>query len=151
MLPRLKKRGPAPPRPAMPDIPSTLTPAMARWLADALLVVHASFIAWVITGGFAVRRWPRLVWLHLPAAAWAVWISISGGLCPLTPWEWALRQRAGQGGFEGGFIEHYLLAWIYPEGLTPTIQWALALLVVAVTGWAYAPALRRLADRFSRP
>ena len=44
-------------------------------LADALLVLHGLFIAWVAIGGLAVCFRPRLAWLHLPALAWGVWIE----------------------------------------------------------------------------
>jgi hypothetical protein len=119
------------------------TPEYARWAADTLLVVHGLFIAWVVVGGVIVLRWPRALLAHLPAVAWAVWISVSGGICPLTPWEWRLREMAGQGGVSGGFIEHYLVRWIYPEGLTRGLQFGLAAFVLIVNGWAYARLLRR--------
>jgi Protein of Unknown function (DUF2784) len=100
-------------------------------LADALLVLHGLFIAWATLGALAVWRWPRLLWTHLPALAWGVWIEASGGICPLTPLENLLRQRAGQGGYEGSFVEHHLGALIYPQGLTPAAQWRLALALAA--------------------
>jgi len=95
-------------------------------LADAVLVLHGLFIAWVLVGGLAALRWPRLAWLHLPALAWAVWIAASGGICPLTPLEQDLRRAAGLAGWQGGFIEHYLTAAIYPDGLTRAAQWWMA-------------------------
>lgn len=101
-------------------------------LADAVLVLHGAFIAWALLGACAVWRWPRLVWWHLPALAWGVWIEASAGLCPLTPLEVGLRQRAGQQGYAGGFIDHYLGALIYPQGLTPAAQWRIALALAAV-------------------
>ena len=96
-------------------------------LADTVLLLHAAFIAWATLGALAVWRWPLLVWTHLPALAWGVWIEASAGICPLTPLELALRQRAGQGGYEGSFIDHYLGALIYPQGLTPAAQGRIAL------------------------
>ena len=118
-------------------------------LADALLVLHALFILWVVLGAFALIRWPRLVWLHLPAAAWGVWIEWSGRICPLTPWEWRLRELAGQGGAAAdahrGFIEHYVTAAIYPDGLTREVQWVLGAAVLIVNLALYAWLLRRRA------
>jgi hypothetical protein len=109
-------------------------------LADMLLVLHAAFIAWATLGALAVQRWPWLAWLHLPALAWGVWIEATAGLCPLTPLEWSLRQRAGEQGRTGSFIDHYLGALIYPQGLTPAAQWRIALLLAALNvllyGWA---------------
>ncbi len=103
-----------------------------RILADAVLVLHLGFIAFVMLGGLAVLRWPRLAWLHLPAVLWAAGISFAGAICPLTPLENRLRRAGGEAGYEGTFIEQYVTALIYPEGLTRGIQIALGLVVVAV-------------------
>jgi len=123
-------------------------------LADAVLVLHALFIVWVMAGAFAVARWPWLAWTHLPAVAWGVWIEWSGRVCPLTPLEWRLRALSGEGAGVGGggggappsergFIEHYLTAAIYPEGLTRDIQLVLGALVLLVNLALYVRALRR--------
>lgn len=93
-----------------------------RLAADGVLILHLAFIVWVVLGALVVLWRSRLAWLHLPALAWAVSLELNGWRCPLTPLENLLRERAGQAGFEGGFIEHYLLGVIYPAGLTPTIQ-----------------------------
>lgn len=108
------------------------------WLADAVLLLHAAFIAWVVLGGLAVWHWPRLAWLHLPALAWGAWIETVGGICPLTPLEQWLRRAAGEAGYEGGFIEHYVTRVIYPDGLTRETQWLLAALLVGVNAAIYA-------------
>jgi hypothetical protein len=103
-----------------------------RVLADAVLVLHLAFIAFVVLGGLLVLRWPWLAWLHLPAAAWGAWISFSGTICPLTPLENRLRALGGETGYAGGFIEHYLTALIYPVALTRETQFALGALVIAI-------------------
>lgn len=94
-------------------------------LADAVLVLHLAFIVFAVAGGLLLWRWPRVVWLHVPAVLWGVGIELSGGMCPLTPLENRLRQFAGEAGYAVGFIEHYLLPLIYPPGLTPAWQWLL--------------------------
>lgn len=108
------------------------------WLADLLLILHGLFIGWVMLGALAVAWRPWLVWLHLPALAWGVGIMASGAICPLTPLEWWLRRQAGQSGQSGGFIEHYLTAAIYPEGLTRQLQWTLGALLLAFNLACYA-------------
>lgn len=95
-------------------------------LADGVLVLHGAFIVWATFGALAVWRWPRLVWAHLPALAWGIWIEATAGLCPLTPLEMSLRHRAGQGTYQGSFIDHHLGALIYPQGLTPQAQMRIA-------------------------
>ena len=105
--------------------------------ADVVVLAHLSFVVFVVVGGFLVLRWPKLIYLHIPAALWGAWIEFAGWICPLTPWENALRRMAGDAGYEGGFIEHYLLSVLYPRGLTTQIQVLLGTAVVAVNVLAY--------------
>lgn len=113
-----------------------------RLAADGVLLGHLAFVLFALCGGFLLLRWRRLVWLHLPALAWGVWIELSGRICPLTPLENALRARGGEAGYAGGFIEHYLLALLYPEGLTRATQAVLAGVLLAVNVVAYILAWR---------
>jgi hypothetical protein len=112
-------------------------------LADAVLLAHAAFVAFVVLGGLLVLRWPRLAWLHLPVVAWGAGIEFAGGICPLTPLENHLRTLAQQQGYAGGFVEHYVFGLLYPEGLTRDVQLALGLLVLVVNAAVYAWAWRR--------
>lgn len=112
-------------------------------LADLVLLVHAGFVAFVVLGGLPVLRRPRLAWLHLPAVAWGAGIEFAGAICPLTPLEIHLRSLAGQQGYAGGFVEHYVFALLYPEGLTRNIQLALGVLVIAINTFVYAILWRR--------
>ena len=116
---------------------------LARALADAVVVLHAAFVAFVVAGGLLVLRYRRIAWLHVPAVAWAAFIEMSGGVCPLTPLENALRGAAGDVGYTGGFVEHHLIPLIYPPGLTPRLQFALGLFVVGLNLAVYAAAWRR--------
>jgi hypothetical protein len=116
-------------------------------MADLLLLLHASFVLFVIAGGLLVLRWPRLAWLHLPAAAWGAAIEFVGFVCPLTPVEQAWRRAAGQPAYSGGFIEHYVTAVLYPAGLTRSIQLVLGAAVLAVNGWIYWRVWRRARAR----
>jgi hypothetical protein len=108
-----------------------------RLLADLVLVVHAAFVVFVMLGGLAVLRWPRLAWIHVPAAIWGAGIAFAGGICPLTPLENHWRQLAGEQGYPGGFVEHYVVAALYPEGLTRGLQASLGLIVLAVNAAVY--------------
>jgi len=114
-----------------------------RLAADAVLVAHFAFIAYVVLGGLIVVRWPKTVFLHLPAAAWGAFVELSGRGCPLTHWENVLRLRAGESGYGESFVEHYVLPLVYPGELTRTHQLWLAALVVAINVAIYAWALRR--------
>lgn len=125
-------------------------------LADAVLVIHLGFVVYVVAGALMAYRWPRTAWIHLPALAWGVWIELSGGICPLTPLENHLRRLGGGGGYEGGFLWHYLGPVLYPAGLTRTTQVVLGLTALAWNVLLYAMLLVRLRrmrsrDRESRP
>jgi hypothetical protein len=112
-------------------------------LADLTILLHLAFVVFVVAGGLLVRRWPRLLFAHLAAAAWGVFIAATGGICPLTPLENWLSEQAGRAGYRGGFLEHYLGPVLYPEGLTREVQWGEAAMVVLVNGIVYGPFARR--------
>jgi Protein of Unknown function (DUF2784) len=114
-----------------------------RCAADALVVLHLAFVGFVVLGGLSVFRWPRVALAHVPAIMWAVLLELNGWLCPLTPWEQQLRLAAGEAGYAGGFIAHYLLPVIYPEGLTRNVQLVLAGVVVAVNAGVYGLIFRK--------
>lgn len=122
-----------------------------RLLADAVLLVHAAFVAFVVLGGLWVLFRPKLAWLHLPAVAWGAGIEIFGGVCPLTPLENQLRRLAGEQGFHGGFVEHYLLAALYPEGLTRAVQLALGFAVLMLNTALYVAVWHRARRRRISP
>ena len=118
-----------------------------RLLADLVVGLHILFVAFVVAGGLLVLRRPRLAAIHLPAAVWGALIEFGGWVCPLTPVEKSLRAAAGDAGYEGGFIEYYLLPALYPPGLTRGVQLALGALVVGVNVVVYGMVLRRRAAR----
>ncbi len=108
-----------------------------RLAADALVLTHLLFILFVLFGGLLVLRWHRLAWLHLPAVFWGAVVEFFHLICPLTPWENRLRQAAGESGYGGGFIEHYLIPLIYPSGLTAQLQLWMGALVVLLNALVY--------------
>jgi hypothetical protein len=121
-----------------------------RILADLVLVLHLGFIVFVMAGGFLVLWRRGVAWIHVPAVAWAVLIEFMGWLCPLTPLEIWARTQAGETGYSGGFVEHYLLPVVYPASLTREVQIALGAGVLLANALIYAwiaVRLRRNAER----
>ncbi len=116
-------------------------------LADLTVLLHAAFILFAVFGGLLAVRWPRIAWLHVPAVLWAAFMEFSGRICPLTPLENHYRELAGESGYTGGFIEHYILPVIYPAGLTRDIQLGLGLGVLVVNIVAYGIVIRRSMKR----
>jgi uncharacterized protein DUF2784 len=113
-----------------------------RLLADLVLGLHFLFVVFVVIGGLLVLRWRWVMWLHVPAAVWGALIEFGGWICPLTPLEKTLRARAGSAGYEGGFIEHYVIPLLYPGALTRTLQIALGVAVLLINGLVYWWVLR---------
>lgn len=114
-----------------------------RLAADAVLAAHLAFVFFVVGGGLLVLRRPWLAWLHLPAVAWAAFVEFSGRICPLTPLEVSLRRAAGEAGYGGDFVEHYLLALIYPDGLTRELQTLIGAAVLLINLAVYLVLWRR--------
>jgi len=115
-----------------------------RLLTDLTVAVHFAFLIFVVAGGFLARRHRWLAIPHVFAAAWGVYVeAMPGVICPLTPLENLFALRAGEAGYQGSFIEHYLVPIIYPEGLTRAAQWCLAAFVVVANALAYSWAWRR--------
>jgi len=116
-----------------------------RALADLVVVLHVSFVLFVVLGGLFALRWPRAAWIHLPAAAWGAWVEFSQTICPLTPLENHLRHLGGQAGYSGGFIEHYLIPILYPAGLNRNVQVVLGIFVLVLNVTVYTAVWRRRA------
>jgi hypothetical protein len=106
-------------------------------IASLLVIVHFLFVLFVILGGLLLFRWPGIAFIHLPATTWGVLIELNHWICPLTPLEQSMRRAAGEEGYSGGFIDHYLVPLIYPEGLTPEIQWVLGAVVLLLNAVIY--------------
>jgi hypothetical protein len=115
--------------------------------ADFIVAVHAAFILWAVFGGLAMLRHRWLAWLHLPAFVWASLIEFAGLICPLTPLEKYFRRLAGEAGYSGGFIQHYVTSVIYPEGLTRNIQVGLGVALVVFNAAIYIIAFSRRSPR----
>jgi hypothetical protein len=114
-----------------------------RLAADLVVALHLAFVLFVVLGGLLALRWPRVAWVHLPVAAYGALIELVGWVCPLTPLENRLREAAGGAGYEGGFVERYLLPVLYPGELTPRFQLVLGLGVILVNLAVYGAVLRR--------
>ena len=120
-----------------------MTRVSYRLLADLTVALHGAFILFVVGGGFLAWRWRWVAWVHVPCACWGALVELGGWVCPLTPLENALRVRAGEAGYGGGFIEHYVVPALYPAGLTRVQQVLLGGAVLAVNVLAYGLLIRR--------
>ena len=118
---------------------------MYRALADAVVVAHLAFVAFVVLGALLVPRRPWVAWIHLPAAAWGAAVELAGCICPLTPLESWLRSRGGGPIYGGDIVEHYVLPLLYPAALTRSLQVALGVVVLMFNLVLYGRLLARWA------
>lgn len=114
-----------------------------RLMADLVVLVHLTFVIFVVVGGLLALKWRWVIWLHLPAAIWGAMIEFGGWICPLTPLENWLRHEGGEEVYTGGFIQHYIMPVLYPDGLTREIQITLGLTVVVLNLVVYALIIRQ--------
>ena len=117
-------------------------------LAGVVVALHLAFVIFAAAGALLALRWPWVPWLHIPAAAWAASIEFSGGICPLTPIENALRAKAGLAYYSGDFIARYLFPVLYPAGLTREAQVAIGLAALAANLGLYIFVYTRTRRRF---
>lgn len=120
-----------------------MSPLTAHVLATLVVAAHVAFIAFVVLGALLVLRWRKLLYLHLAAVIWAIYIEWSGAICPLTPLENALRAAAGLQAYGGDFVAEYVLPVLYPDGLTRRAQLVIGAAVLVVNVFTYGMLLRR--------
>ncbi|TAJ09414.1 DUF2784 domain-containing protein [Marinilabiliaceae bacterium JC017] len=101
-------------------------------LADLTIIIHGLFILFILFGALLAFRWKRIIWFHLPLAIWGAMVEYFHWICPLTPLENHFRRLSGEAGYEGDFIEQYLIPVIYPENLTPQFQIIFGSIVVVI-------------------
>ncbi|MDH5446416.1 MAG: DUF2784 domain-containing protein [Gammaproteobacteria bacterium] len=118
------------------------------WLANLIIVFHFLFIVFVLLGGLLVLKWPKMIWLHLPAITWGFLVELNGWICPLTPWENHFRELAGKLVYEGDFIGKYLIPLIYPDGLTREMQYVFAAIVVLINAVIYFVIWQRTKSKY---
>ena len=115
--------------------------------ADLVVALLAAFILWAVFGGLTLLKRRAFAWLHLPAFVWAAVIEFCGVICPLTPLEKYFRRLAGEAGYSGGFIQHYVTSWIYPHGLTRNVQIGLGVALVLFNAAVYIIAFSKRSPR----
>ena len=114
-----------------------------RLAADTMVTAHLLYIVFVVVGGFIAFRARWILWLHVPAVMWAIYVQYIGRVCPLTTWEKQFRGLAGDAGYEGGFIDHYIVPIVYPPDMPVAMHLVLGTLVVLINGGVYAALIVR--------
>ena len=115
--------------------------------ADLVLIVHLAFVLFVVLGGLLVSRWTWVMRIHLAALCWGALVELAGWVCPLTPLEGRLRELGGQAAYEGDFVGHHITGFLYPRGLTRSMQIWLGISVLLLNVLIYGYLLVRKRKR----
>ena len=99
-------------------------------LARLMAASHLTYIVFLLFGGFAAKRRPKLMKWHLAAFGAAGLVNITGSDCPLTTWEKWFLLRAGREPYETGFASHYLVEPFYSKGITGRVNSVILLALV---------------------
>lgn len=106
--------------------------------ADLVLFVHFLFAAFAVFGGGFVFVDPAWAWVHIPVVLWSSVVNLMSWTCPLTPIENTFRTRAGQLGYAGGFVQHYIGPVVYPRGMPRQLELVAGVSIVAGNALVYA-------------
>jgi hypothetical protein len=124
---------------------------MYSWLADLILLIHFSYVLFVVLAlvviwvgfflhwSFVRNFWFRLV--HLLAIGYVVAESLGGVICPLTLWENQLRIKAGNGVYLSSFMEHWVHQIMFYDASPETFTaiYVIFFLAVLLSLWCVKP------------
>jgi len=118
---------------------------MYEFAADLTLIVHFAFIIFVVFGALLFFVSTKIIYVHVPALIWGIYIEITHSICPLTYLENWFLQKANLTTYSEGFIQNYLVPIVYPKNLTEDLQTYLAIVLIVVNMILYGSILSKLA------
>ena len=95
---------------------------MYELAADLTLIIHFTFILFVIFGALLFFITTKIIFIHFPALIWGTYIELTNSICPLTYLENWFLHKANLTTYSEGFIQNYLVPIVYPENLTKDLQ-----------------------------
>ena len=117
---------------------------MYELFANLTLITHFVFILFVIFGGLLFFIFSKIIYFHLPALIWGIYIELTSSICPLTHLENWFLYRGELTSYSGDFIDKYIYAIIYPEDLSADIQIYLGITLIVFNIFVYGLILKNL-------
>ena len=117
---------------------------MYELAADFALLVHFAFIAFVVFGGLLFFVLTKIIYVHLPALFWGIYIELTHSTCPLTYLENCFLQKAGLKTYSEGFIQNYLLPIVYPKNITEDSQIYFAIVLLVINSITYGFIIKKI-------
>ena len=112
--------------------------------ADFTLIVHFAFITFVVFGALLFFVSTKIIYAHVPALIWGIYIELTHSICPLTYLENWFLQKSNLLTYSEGFIQNYLLPIVYPKNLTEDLQIYLAIVLVVINSIIYGLIINKI-------
>jgi len=106
--------------------------------ANLILFVHFIFILFVIFGALLFFASTKIIFIHIPALIWGIYIELTNSICPLTYLENWFLHKANLTTYSEGFIQNYLVSIVYPTNLTKNLQIYLGIGLIVINIIIYA-------------
>ena len=103
---------------------------MYELAADLTLIVHFAFIIFVLFGALLFIVSTKIIYVHVPALIWGIYLEFTHSVCPLTYLENWFLLKANLTTYSEGFIQNYLMPFVYPKKLTEDLQTYLAIVLI---------------------
>ena len=115
---------------------------MYELFANLTLIIHLNFILFVIFGGLLYFKFSKIIYIHVPALLWGIYMELTNSICPLTYLENWFLNKSGLTTYPDDFMRNYLFPIIYPKGLTADIQIYLGIILIAINILIYGLIIR---------
>ena len=116
--------------------------------ADLILIIHFTFILFVVFGALLLFASIKIIFIHIPAVIWGSYIELTNSICPLTYLENWFLHKANLTTYSEGFIQNYLVPIVYPMNLTKDLQIFLGIGLIVINIVIYAFIFAKLKKNF---
>ena len=118
--------------------------------ADLPLIVHFAFIIFVVFGGILFLISTKIIYVHVPALIWGIYIELTHSACPLTYLENLFLQKSNLSTYSEGFIQNYLVPIVYPTYMTNDLQIYFAIAIIIINMIIYGFMFSKLKKKINR-
>ena len=116
--------------------------------ADLILIIHFTFVLFVVFGALLLFASIKIIFIHIPAVIWGSYIELTNSICPLTYLENWFLHKANLTTYSEGFIQNYLVPIVYPMNLTKDLQIYLGIVLIVLNIIVYVLIINKLKKNF---
>ena len=123
---------------------------MYETAANLALIVHLTFIFFVVFGALLFFIKAKIIFIHIPAFIWGSYIELTHSICPLTYLENWFLHKSNLTTYSEGFIQNYLVSIVYPTNLTEDLRIYLGITLIIINIIFYGFIISRLKKNLNR-